>query len=234
MNYKCDKEKFITKSKNKYGEDSFDYSLVEYVNGYTSIKLICKKHGEIEITPSKHFNIVGGCPLCSKEQRKKRQTMTTDEYKKLAITKYGDKYDLSLVEYTSMKNHITVICPKHGEFEINAYDFINHRGCPKCAIENKKKPIKKEKNKSKITLENFIKISNEIFNNFYDYSKTDLENRDEKGRVCIICPKHGEFWQNPYSHMKGHKCNKCGKESMSKTQSLTTDLFIKKAKEIHR
>ena len=234
MNYKCNTENFILKSKSKYGDNAFDYSLVDYINGYTNVKLICNKHGEFEITPSKHFELVGGCPICSKEQRKKRTLMTTDDYKKLVQEKYGDKYDLSTVEYNGMKNYVTVICHIHGEFTINAYDFINKRGCPKCARENKKKTIKKETtNKSKLTLEEFINVSNKIFDNFYDYSKTNLNERDEKGRVCIICPKHGEFWQNPYSHMKGHKCTKCGRESMASTQSLTTELFIKKAKEIH-
>lgn len=235
MNYKCDTDIFISKSKNKYGNEAFDYSLVNYINGYTNVKLTCKKHGDFEITPNNHFEIVGGCPLCSKEHRKKRIMMTTEEYKKLIRERHGEKYGLSSIEYKGMKNNVTVICPTHGEFTINAYDFLNKRGCPKCARENKKKitPKKNSNNKSKLTLEEFIINGNKIFNNFYDYSKTNLDERDEKGRVRIICPKHGEFWQNPYSHMKGHKCSKCGKENMALTQSLSTDSFIKKAKEVH-
>lgn len=235
MNYKCNKEDFILKSKKKYGEDAFDYSLVEYINGYTNIKLICKKHGEIELTPNKHFDIVGGCPHCSKEQRKRKPMMTSDEYKQLVINKHGDKYDLSILEYEGMKKYVSAICPIHGKFTLNAYDFVNNRGCPKCAVKNRgKSSVKKEVvKKPKLTTEDFIKQGNELFNGYYDYSKTDLNNRDDKGRVLIICPKHCEFWQNPYSHMKGHGCNKCGKESMGKTQSYSTELFIKKAKEVH-
>ena len=64
MNTKCNKEQFIEKSKTLYGDDAFDYSLVEYVNGYTEITLICKEHGEFKITPNKHLDIIGGCPEC--------------------------------------------------------------------------------------------------------------------------------------------------------------------------
>ena len=75
--------------------------------------------------------------------------------------------------------------------------------------------------------------SNEVFNSFYDYSLTDLKNKDEKGRVKIICPVHGEFWQNPYNHIKGYACEKCGKEKASKKQSYTKESFIEKSKVIH-
>ena len=39
-------EEFIKQIKEKYG-DSFDYSLVEYKNNFTKIKLICPKHKNI-------------------------------------------------------------------------------------------------------------------------------------------------------------------------------------------
>ena len=45
----------------------------------------------------------------------------------------------------------------------------------------------------KLTIENFIEKASKVHGDKYDYSKVDLEHRDEKGRVCIICPIHGEF-----------------------------------------
>ena len=41
----------------------------------------------------------------------------------------------------------------------------------------------------------------------YDYSKVEYVNNHTK--VCIICPKHGEFWQRPILHMNGYGCPKC-------------------------
>ena len=41
----------------------------------------------------------------------------------------------------------------------------------------------------------------------YDYSKVVYKNA--KIDVCIICPKHGEFWQLPTNHLKGCGCPFC-------------------------
>lgn len=238
MGARLDKGKFIEKSKSLYGDDAFDYSEVEYINGYTDIVLTCKKHGKIKITPNKHFDIVGGCPLCSKEKRKKPALMSNDDYKSLVVKLHGGKYDLSKVEYKGMKKHVTATCPLHGDFSITAYDFAYKRGCGKCGIDKRAKHSKREKtgkktNKTKLTTNVFINKAKEIFGDYYDYSATDLSQKDEKGRIRIICPKHGEFWQNPYSHLHGHGCSKCGREQMAKTQTMTTEQFIEKANIVH-
>lgn len=237
MNYKCNREQFIAKSKEKFGEDAFDYSKVEYINGYTEITLICKEHGEFRITPSKHLDIVGGCPKCSKTKRKKRKIMTNEEYKKLVIEKHGNEYDLSPVQYQGMRKYVTAICPKHGEFKINAYCFVHSGGCGKCGIEERgvlRTEKKSEfKNWEKLTTERFIEKAKAVHGDKYDYSKTDLEHRDEKKRVLIICPEHGEFWQSPFSHIKGCECSKCGRKKISKARMMTTEQFIEKAKAVH-
>ena len=62
----------------------------------------------------------------------------------------------------------------------------------------------------KISKEEFIARSNNIHNNKYDYSKVEYVNN--KTKVCIICPKHGEFWQTPKNHLLGQGCPICGKE----------------------
>ena len=31
-------------------------------------------------------------------------------------------------------------------------------------------------------------------------------------KVCIICPKHDEFWQSPHHHLQGQKCRTCVRE----------------------
>lgn len=235
MNTKCNKEEFIVKSKKLYGEESFDYSLVRYENAYTEIELICNKHGKFIITPNKHLEIVGGCPMCSKEKRKKKKMMSNDEYKQLVIKKHGNTYDLSKTVYKGMRENITAICSEHGEFSVNAYNFVHTCGCPICGINKRNKTSSKKTQKKieKLTKERFIAESVRIFGDYYDYSKVDLKHKDTKNRVCIICPKHGEFWQNPYSHIHGHGCKKCGKEKASNEQKLTTKEFIKKAKIIH-
>lgn len=60
-NVKLNLLEFIEKSKQIHG-NKYDYSQVNYVNNYTSIVLICKKHGEFIQKPFVHLN--HGCPSC--------------------------------------------------------------------------------------------------------------------------------------------------------------------------
>lgn len=61
------------------------------------------------------------------------------------------------------------------------------------------------------TLDNFIKKGSVIHGNKYDYSKSVYINNRTK--LCIICPKHGEFWQKPNAHIDSKQgCPKCWAE----------------------
>ena len=44
----------------------------------------------------------------------------------------------------------------------------------------------------------------------YDYSK--VKYITARNKVCIVCPKHGEFWQTPMKHLQGQGCPKCAQE----------------------
>ena len=82
--------------------------------------------------------------------------------------------------------------------------------------------------------EKFIEKANLIHGDKYDYSLVEYVNA--KTKVCIICKKHGEFWQTPDNHT--HKirpagCPKCVLELQVQRQSMTNEEFIKHAKEVH-
>jgi len=62
---------------------------------------------------------------------------------------------------------------------------------------------------AKLTTEIFIKRAKEAHGDRYDYSKSEYIK--DKIPVLIICPEHGEFWQDPGNHYRQKKgCNKCG------------------------
>ena len=64
--------------------------------------------------------------------------------------------------------------------------------------------------KKKTTTEEFIERARKVHGDKYDYSKVEYIN--SRTKVCIICPEHGEFWQEANSHLKGCGCLKCSKE----------------------
>ena len=77
-----------------------------------------------------------------------------------------------------------------------------------------------------LTTEEFIERSRKVHGDKYDYSKVEYVNNRTK--VCIICPTHGEFYQEPISHMNGFGCAKCNNR-----KRLTTEEFVEHARMVH-
>ena len=57
-------DQFIAEATNVHA-GKYDYSLVEYVNSVTKIKIICPTHGLFTQTPTAHISQRCGCPMCS-------------------------------------------------------------------------------------------------------------------------------------------------------------------------
>lgn len=113
--------------------DKYDYSNVTYVDNSTKVCIICPEHGEFWQTPAKHYSNKQGCPICGKRKIGEVRKITKEEYIEKARKVHGDKYDYSKIEYDNLHSKITIICPKHGEFQQLAYDHTNGHGCPVCA-----------------------------------------------------------------------------------------------------
>ena len=124
---------------------------------------------------------------------------------------HGDKYDYSKIEYKNNYTKVCIICPIHGEFWQLPNNHLAGRGCPMCAGFKTQISGCVLRHK-KMTTEEFIKKSQKIHENKYDYSKTEYKGIYEK--ICYICPEHGEIWQLPNNHLQGHGCYKCAKEKV--------------------
>lgn len=70
----------------------------------------------------------------------------------------------------------------------------------------------------------FIEKAKKKHGDRYDYSK--VEYVDSKTKVCIVCSKHGEFWQEPAAHVRGYGCPTCGKENKGKEFRKSNEEFI--------
>lgn len=128
---------FITESKIVHG-DRYDYSLSEYVNDTTNVKIICKQHGLFEQLPFVHLNSVHGCPQCYNEISGDKFRLSNEDFIKRAIEKYGDRYDYSKVEYISNSKEVEIICKIHGSFMQRPYvHMYSIHGCPECYNETK-------------------------------------------------------------------------------------------------
>ena len=213
---------FIEKAKKVHG-DKYDYSKVEYVNSNIKVCIVCMEHGEFWQTPYSHLSGCG-CPVCGKKKSDKIKTLSLNEFIEKAKKIHGDKYDYSKVEYVNNSTKVCIICPKHGEFWQTPSSHLSGSGCKNC-FEEKKKTL------HNLTKEQFIEKAKKVHGDKYDYSKVDYVNARTK--VCIICPEHGEFWQDPYTHSIGGMCQKCRIQVIKEKKTLTKDEFIERAKKIH-
>ena len=83
---------------------------------------------------------------------------------------------------------------------------------------------------AKLTTKEFIKKAREVHGDRYDYSKVEYEGTSTK--ICIICKKHGEFWQTPYSHLNGHGCSKCAYEGERHRHIYSQEEIIEKLRSL--
>lgn len=75
----------------------------------------------------------------------------------------------------------------------------------------------------KLITKEFIKRSNIVHNNFYDYKGSVYIGSDKK--IEIVCLNHGSFSVEASSHLRGTRCKEC----FDKTMKSNPGDFIKKA-----
>ena len=192
-------EQFIEESKNIHG-DKYDYSLVNYINNKTKIKIICPIHGVFEQRADSHKKY--GCKKCSYEQKKLKYNdflIKSNKY-------HNNKYSYNKDTYLNINTKMEIICPIHGVFEQSPKNHL-YRGCKKCK-NNKIGNIKRK------ILIDFILECNLIHNNKYDYSLVNYINN--KTKIKIICPEHGVFEQRPDDHTRGIGCPICNESTGEK------------------
>jgi hypothetical protein len=114
-----------------------------------------------------------------------------------ANNKHGSKYDYSYVSYINSKIKVKIVCLKHGEFEQKPNDHLTGNGCSLCGNKN-------------LSLDSIIEKGRIKHGDKYDYSNIEFVNN--KTKINIKCPIHGEFKQRIDHHLAGAGCPVC-KES---------------------
>ncbi len=185
-------QEFINKA-NKI-HTGYDYSIVDYKNNTTKIKIICPIHGIFEQIPNNHLS-GNACPECS-NVKKYNTSSFIDKANKI----HNYKYDYSSVVYKNITTKIKIICPIHGVFEQIPNYHIQGNACPKCGYLN-------ISNNKKYDTGSFIDKANKIHNHKYDYSSVVY--KETFNKIKIICPIHGVFEQTPNAHLQGQGCPKC-------------------------
>lgn len=191
-------EQFIQKAKAKHG-DKFEYDKTNYINNIDKVAIKCRIHGYFYQRPSNHL-MGNGCPKCSSEQSRKNQTLSNTEIINRANIIHGSKYNYDKLDHTSRVKKITITCPVHGDFQQYMSSHLQGFGCKKCANEKHKEIMKDN-------LEEMLKKFISVHGDKFDYSCVNYLRSTSK--VCIVCKKHGKFWQTPKAHIQGQGCPIC-------------------------
>lgn len=140
---------------------------------------------------------------------------TTSEFINEAISVHGNLYSYENVNYVNGTTKVNIVCPTHGSFMQSPVCHVAQKSkCPECCGKKKK------------TTESFINDAIRVHNNKYLYDNVNYINN--KIKVDITCPEHGDYKQLPSFHLQGQGCPRCyGNAKISKEE------FYKKVKEIH-
>jgi len=176
MSKKLTTEEFIEKAKKIHG-DKYDYSLVNYIDNKTRVKII--HNGFVyEQRPDSHLT----GRRCDDITKKK---LTTEEFIKRSKEIHGDKYDYSKVKYLGINKCVEII-----------YRGATYRQKPQNHLIGQCP----EKKSNRLSSEIFIKKSREIHGDKYDYSL--VEYVDSHTEVEIIY-NNVVYKQKPYNHLSG-------------------------------
>jgi hypothetical protein len=165
------------------------------------------------------------------------KALTRDEFIARAHAKHDTKrkeegrepYDYNLVNLQNMRTPVDIFChekdecgEEHGKWPQKPDHHLSGTGCPKC-YGGVKMDLKRFKCKAH-AVHDAKRI--EQGKKPYEYDKVNYVNN--KIKVLITCPEHGDFPQAPNEHLIGKGCKKCAGNEKSNTNE-----FIQKAKMVH-
>jgi len=116
---------FIINGKKIHG-NKYDYSLVNYINGKTKVKIICNKHGIFEQIPATHSN-GHGCPSCceSHGERNIRVFLEKNNVKYIKEKKFNKCKNKKLLSFDFYLPDLNTLIEFDG---IQHFKPINHFG----------------------------------------------------------------------------------------------------------
>lgn len=204
------RELILSKLEKIFNEKGIDYKyeLKEDVPTRMNITVTCPIHGKFNKRLSRLLD-GKGCPKCSGKVKK-----TFDEFVNEANIVHNGEYSYEDDNYVNSHTKIGITCPKHGIFYQTPTNHLNGNGCPKCKGERLSRIFSSNN-------DTFIKSAISVHGDKYDYSKVEYINNYSP--VCIVCKKHGDFYQIPHNHLQGKGCPKCNESKMEKEVAEVLD-----------
>lgn len=185
---------------------------LDYNNGTRSIiRVKCPIHGDIKGLANNYLR-GRGCRECYNEKLR----LSYEEFSKKFNEVWKGKLELipeTELDYKDTKSTIRVRCPEHGIIEGSANNYLQGKGCKKCANE-----------KLRMSYEEFSKRFNKIWKDKLELiPETKLDYKGTKSIVRVKCPIHGTIKGIACNYLRGRGCPICQQGYMEK---LVRELLI--------
>ena len=189
----------------------------------TPVYFICSVHGEQE-SKIRYMQGAGakGCLRCAEKPKMTSYEGFLARFSDVLPEGYSFKPD----GYTNGDGKVRLVCPKHGESDVNVSSYARKNaqtGCRKCADEGTASKLRKG-------MDVFISQAREIFGDKYKYGGVYV---NQSTPIEVICEIHGTQMQTPEVHLRGHGCKRCGYASGGEKGRLAFTEFISRANEEH-
>ena len=196
-------------------QERYDFTTAVYKGALVRIEGIkCPLHGEFSQYAAQLRKNGAGCPTCGDKKRTEGMTSSETDYIRRAEEVHAGKgYYYSNIGFTKMNAPITVGCPEHGMFTIDANKHLYRKdNCPQCVKGNRQKRIVQYRHlasASKVanTAKDFFERCADRHGGFYVYP--EQEYKGAKYKIHVVCPKHGKFSVAAWDHLAGRGCRQC-------------------------
>lgn len=198
----------------------YDFSQAKYHGALKPITgVICPSHGEFQQYSAQFRKDGAGCPKCGHEHRGLKKRLDQDEFIRRAEDIHPGAFTYEGTNYVNMTTKVSVTCRHHGEFSISPIKLVHGgQGCPTCAavtrghrLDVAASAVRSAAAKRHAYKSKFEERARMVHGDLYDYSQHGYTSA--RGKVTIICAKHGSFEQAVYHHLAGQGCPRCGQKS---------------------
>ena len=146
---------------------------------------------------------------------------TTEQFVAQARARHGDRYDYSQSVYRNAREHLTVVCPEHGAWEVSPDNHVRGKGCPAC----------RNRKSERISVSAQEERFRATHGDRYTYPEQTYRVLSDKIRA--VCPEHGEFTVVAMAHAQGRGCPTCGFRRRDEAKRKTYAEFLAQARARH-
>lgn len=196
--------------------------LSTYINNATKVKCKCLKCGNVwDVIPRNLLRSIkpSGCPICFRKKKANMQRINPSQFvNRMNIVNPNIEIIDTYIDYNTKLLCKCKIC--QNTFYKDPSHLLRGQGCPYCSKQSTINARRGNKGK-------FVNSARKVHGD--NYSKVNYIN--SRTKVCIICPKHGEFWQKPNNHLQGQNCPRCknskGEDKVSQVLDSLKITYIK-------